>query len=192
MKSCFQRSSNFNLSQVSALGSEVGRNTEMGFTLHFKPFQWFSFWTHTLNVSTVKVWCMGQTPACGLLAPLSSSCSSHISACCLLSDVSAFQKSAMKPHTCAIMTPESHGDESTSGMWNSAHVWPGKSSVKEPTTHVRSSCYSALTVSCFYSLVSFCWDDKRETWWWDVYLLQIWCMKLFSLWLISNLLNGRK
>lgn len=68
------------------------------------------------------------------------------------------------------MTPESHGDESTSVMWNSAHVWQGKSSVKESTTHVRSSRYSALTVSCFYSVVSFCWDDKSETWCWDVYL----------------------
>lgn len=169
----------------------------MGLTLHLKPFKLFSFRTikqkHTLNVSTVKVRCMGQTPACGLHAPLNPLFSSHISTCCLLSVVSAFQRSAMKPHTCAIMTPESHGDESTSVMWNSAHVWPGKSSVKESTTHVRSSCYSAA--SCFYSVVSFCWDDKSETWWWDVYLLQIWfsySMKLFSLCLISYLSNDRK
>lgn len=144
------------LSQVSALGSEVGRKNKMGFTLHLKPFKLFSYEQSNCPIQPRHplVVC---TPHCTLQY------SSHISTYCLLSVVSAFQTSAMKPHTCAIMTPESHGDESTSVMWNSAHVWQGKSSVKESTTHVRSSCYSTLTVSCFYSVVSFCWDDKSET-----------------------------
>lgn len=46
------------------------------------------------------------------------------------------QRSAMKPYTCAIMTSESLGDEFTSAMWNSAHVWQGKSSVNESATQV--------------------------------------------------------
>lgn len=50
---------------------------------------------------------------------------------------SAFQKSAMKPHTYAIMTPESPGAEYTSATWNSARARPGKSSAKESPTQVR-------------------------------------------------------
>lgn len=56
---------------------------------------------------------------------------------CLLCVVSALQRSAMKLYTCAIMTPESLGDEFTSATWNSAHVRQGKSSVKESATQVR-------------------------------------------------------
>lgn len=85
-----------------------------------------------------------------LLAPLSSSISSPISSRRLSCVVSAFQRSAVKPCTCAIMTSESLGDEFTCEMWNSAHVWQGKSSVKESTTQVRHAvcrCCSALTVS---------------------------------------------
>lgn len=51
----------------------------------------------------------------------------------------AFQKSAMKPHTSTIMTPESLGAEYTSATWNSARARPGKSSAKESTTQVRVS-----------------------------------------------------
>lgn len=47
------------------------------------------------------------------------------------------QEGAMKPYTSAIMTPERLGDEFTSVMWNSAHVWRGKSAVKESATQVR-------------------------------------------------------
>lgn len=64
-----------------------------------------------------------------------------------------FQRSATKPYTCAIMTSESLGDEFTSVMWNSAHVWQGKSSVRESTTRVRHAfcfCCSALNVSSFF------------------------------------------
>lgn len=116
--------------------------------------------THS-NVSTLGASCIAQTWNLALHAPLSSSVSSHISSHCLLCVVSAFQKSAMKPYTCAIMIPESLGDEFTSVMWNSAHVWQGKSSVKELVTQVRCafSCCSASTTSCFYSVVCFCWDD---------------------------------
>lgn len=98
-------------------------------------------------------------------APLSSSIPSHISTYCLLCVVSAFQRGAMKPYTCAIMTSESLGDEFTFVMWNSAHVWQGKSSVKESATQVRrafSCCCSAPTV-----LFLFCSLLLLEWWEWN-------------------------
>lgn len=86
----------------------------------------YAFWMHLAQLSH-------QT----LYAPLSSSIISYISTCCLSCVVLAFQRSAMKPYTCAIMTLESLGDGFTCVMWNSAHVWRGKSTVKESTTQVR-------------------------------------------------------
>lgn len=75
-----------------------------------------------------------QTSTSAPDALTSSSASSHISTFCLCS-----QKSAMKPNTCVIMTLERLGDESTSGMWNSARVCQGTSSVKGFATQVRFS-----------------------------------------------------
>lgn len=58
--------------------------------------------------------------------------------------MSAFQKSATKPHTYAIMTPESPGAEYTSATWNSARARPGKSSAKESATQVRLGAFVGL------------------------------------------------
>lgn len=76
-----------------------------------------------------------------LLSPLS-----HFRPNAFLCVVSAFQRSAMKPYTCAIMTWESLGDGSTSAMWNSAPARPGRPSVNAFPTQVRpaGSCCSAL------------------------------------------------
>lgn len=119
-----------------------------GFTLHPKPFKMLTTKTikhqKTLCVHMRPLWMhlvQPQPSNSALYAPLSSSVSSHISTYRLLCLVSAFQRSAMKPYTCAIMTSESLGDEFTSVTWNSAHVWQAKSSVKEST----------IQVSCFFS-----------------------------------------
>lgn len=66
------------------------------------------------------------------------------------------------------MTSESLGDEFTSVMWNSAHVWQGKSSVRESTTRVRHAfcfCCSAMNVSSFFffAIFCYCWGDESET-----------------------------
>lgn len=58
--------------------------------------------------------------------------------------MAAFQKSAMKPHTSTITTPESLGAGSTSGTWSSARVQPGKSSARESATQVRVSAFLHL------------------------------------------------
>lgn len=60
---------------------------------------------------------------------------------------SVFQKSATKPHTYTIMTPESPGAEYTSATWNSARARPGKSSVKESATQVRFGVSVLIVVS---------------------------------------------
>lgn len=103
------------------------------------------------KVLTLNASCIAELSNPALHAPLVSSVSSHVSTYCLLCVMLALQKGAMKPYTCAIMTPESLGDESTFVMWNSAHVWQGKPSAKESATQVRCAfrCYSASVVSCF-------------------------------------------
>lgn len=70
-----------------------------------------------------------------------------------------FQRSAMKPYTCAIMTWESPGGEFTCVMWNSAHVRPGKPTVNGSTTQVRlSAAVVLLRLSAgFACVIGFCW-----------------------------------
>lgn len=48
----------------------------------------------------------------------------------------AFQRSATKPFTCAIMTSARLGGEFIFGTWNSARVWRGEASAKESATQV--------------------------------------------------------
>lgn len=83
--------------------------------------------------------------------------------------MSAFQKSATKPHTYTIMTPESLGAEYTSGTWNSARVRPGKSSAKESTTQVRFSALLAWMSSkvkfclyCWFQITSDTYQANRK------------------------------
>ena len=78
-------------------------------------------------------------PQCSLLCPLHWAPPSPLTfqPTAFYVFLSASQRSATKPYTCAIMTSESLGDASASVTWNSAHVWPGKSSVKESATQVR-------------------------------------------------------
>lgn len=104
----------------------------------------------TKNLYTaVSKWCMihlqqqtgGLKSFNALASPLFSNFNLFFPPCFM----SAFQKSAMKPHTYTIMKPESLGAEYTSGTWNSACVRPGKSSAKEPATQVRFSASSTWT-----------------------------------------------
>lgn len=81
----------------------------------------------------------------------------------------AFQRSAMKPHTSIIMTPESLGAEYTSATWNSARARPGRSSVKESTTQVRVSALSTRTswktklpLKFRFRITSDCYQAQRK------------------------------
>lgn len=120
----------------------------------------------TKSVSPLNASLTAQPSNFAPYAPLSFSGVCHVSIYCLLCVVWAFQRSAMKPYTCAIMTLESLGDEFTCVTWNSAHVWQGKSTVKESATQVRhaiSFCCSAPSIFCRSSVICFCWADESES-----------------------------